>query len=79
MKVLAINGSPRKSGHTVELLETALASAEKHGAQTFLIHLADYNIEHCRGCNACVKGSCPLQDDMLRLLTDIQSCQADAP
>ncbi|MCX9010484.1 MAG: NAD(P)H-dependent oxidoreductase [Candidatus Methanoperedens sp.] len=35
-------------------------------------------MEHCRGCYTCIKGSCPQQDDMLRLLTDIQSCQADA-
>ncbi len=78
MRILAINGSPRKNGHTAELLETVLVSAGKQGAQTCLIHLADYNIEHCRGCYTCIKGSCHLQDDMLPLLTDIQSCQADA-
>ncbi|MDD5616481.1 MAG: flavodoxin family protein [Candidatus Methanoperedens sp.] len=78
MKILAINGSPRKSGHTVELLETMMASARKQGAQMCLIHLADYHIEHCRGCYTCIKASCPQQDDMLRLLTDIQNYQADA-
>ncbi len=78
MKILAINGSPRKNGHTAELLEAVLASARKKSAQTCLIHLAGYHIEHCRGCYMCIKGSCPQQDDMLRLLTDIQSCQADA-
>jgi len=78
MKILAINGSPRKSGHTVELMETMMASAREQGAQTCLIHLADYHIEHCGGCYTCIKGYCPQQDDMLRLLTDIQSCQADA-
>lgn len=77
MKILAINGSPRKNGRTAELLETVLASAGKQGAQACLIHLADYHVEHCRGCYACVKNSCPLQDDMLRLLTDIQGYQAD--
>ncbi len=78
MKILAINGSPRKNGRTSELLETVLASAEKQGAQTCLIHLADYHIWHCRGCYTCIKSSCPQQDDMLRLLTDIRICQADA-
>ncbi len=78
MKILAINGSPKKNGHTAELLETVLASARKKSAQAWLIHMADYHIENCRGCYICIKGSCPQQDDMLRLLTDIQNYQADA-
>ncbi|MCX9010485.1 MAG: NAD(P)H-dependent oxidoreductase [Candidatus Methanoperedens sp.] len=33
MKILAINGSPRKNGRTAELLETVLASARKQGVK----------------------------------------------
>ena len=52
--------------------------SQKAKCQIRIVHLTDYHIEHCRGCYACVKSSCPLQDDMLRLLTDIQGYQADA-
>ncbi len=78
LKILAINGSPRKNGRTAELLETVLASVRKQGVQTCLIHLADYNIMHCRGCYTCIKTPCPQQDDMPRLLTDIYGINADA-
>lgn len=77
MKILAINGSPRKKGHTVELLESALGAARERGAQTTLIHLADYDIRHCKGCYACARSACSQRDDMPRLLADIQTCQAD--
>jgi multimeric flavodoxin WrbA len=76
MQILAINGSPRKRGHTVELLEVALGAARERGAQTHLIHLADYDIRRCRGCYTCAKSSCPLQDDMPRLLADIRTYHA---
>jgi len=77
MKILAINGSPRKKGHTIELLESALEAMQAGGAQTVIIHLADYNIQHCQGCYVCARGECPQQDDMARLLVDIRGCQAD--
>lgn len=74
--ILAINASPRKNGHTVELLQTALRAASTQGAQTQLLHLADYDIRRCRGCYACARGSCPQRDEMPRLLADIHACQA---
>lgn len=77
MRILAINGSPRNKGHTVELLEGALAAARERGAQTTLIHLADYEIRHCKGCYACARGACAQRDDMARLLADIQACQSE--
>lgn len=77
MKILAINASPRKNGHTVELLETALEAAEKQGARSNLIHLADYDIGHCLGCYSCIKGACPQKDDMSQLLNDILDYRAD--
>ncbi|HCC78529.1 MAG: hypothetical protein A2X25_09435 [Chloroflexi bacterium GWB2_49_20] len=77
MKILAINGSPRKNGHTVKLLEAALEAARRRDVQTALIHLIDYDIRHCKGCYACARGSCPQGDDMARLLSDIQTCQSE--
>lgn len=77
MKILAINASPRKNGHTVELLQTALCSTSSQGVQTQLLHLADYDIHRCRGCYSCARGACPQRDEMPRLLADIDAFQAD--
>ena len=41
MKVLGINGSPRKKGNTAKLVEKALKGAESRGAETEIIHLYD--------------------------------------
>ncbi len=38
MKVIAINGSPRKKWNTAQLLQQALKGAESAGAETELIN-----------------------------------------
>lgn len=43
MKVIAVNGSPRKGGNTATLLRNALKGAETKGAATELINL--YELE----------------------------------
>lgn len=39
MKVIAINGSPRKDSNTGTLLKSALEGAESEGAQTEIINI----------------------------------------
>jgi hypothetical protein len=39
MKIIAINGSPRKKWNTATLLEKALEGAASQGAVTDLVHL----------------------------------------
>ncbi len=41
MKMIAVNGSPRKNGNTAVLLENALRGARENGAETRLVHLYD--------------------------------------
>jgi len=41
MKVIALNGSPRKNGNTAMMLDTVLAELEKEGIETT-------NIRPCR-------------------------------
>ncbi|MBN2321191.1 MAG: flavodoxin family protein [Acidobacteria bacterium] len=41
MKLMAINGSPRKKWNTATLLRKSLESAAAQGAKTELIHLYD--------------------------------------
>ena len=56
MKVMAINGSPRKEWNTATLLGKALEGAESKGAESELIHLYDYTFKGCISCFACKTG-----------------------
>jgi multimeric flavodoxin WrbA len=53
MKLIAVNGSPRKGWNTDILLHKALEGAESAGAQTELIYLYDLDYKGCRSCMAC--------------------------
>jgi multimeric flavodoxin WrbA len=43
VKVLGIVGSARKGGNTETVMKEAMQAAEQEGAETELIHLADYD------------------------------------
>ena len=53
MKVLAINGSPRKTWNTATMLNKALEGAASEGAETEIIHLYELNFRGCTSCFAC--------------------------
>jgi multimeric flavodoxin WrbA len=68
MKVVAINGSPRKGGNTSQLIRLALEELEAEGVETELV---EPGAKHIKGCIACYKcfenkdGQCSVKDDML--------------
>ncbi|MDY6985986.1 MAG: flavodoxin family protein [Candidatus Thermoplasmatota archaeon] len=65
MKIAGINGSPRKGKNTAYLVEKALEGARAMEAETEMIDLVDFRIEHCNGCNHCVThDECPIDDGM---------------
>ena len=70
MKVLAINGSPRKNGNTRILLDEAAKEIEKAGIEVETLSIADYNIRPCTGCERCFKKAwdCPIKDDATKVL-----------
>ena len=73
MKVVGIEGSPRKNGNTEKLVRTILDGAEKGGAQTRFIKLIDHDLKICRGCGTCrATGECVLNDDMDEVVDIIQ-------
>lgn len=82
MKVIAINGGPRKQWNTAALLHQALDGAASQGAETELIHLYDLRFSGCTSCFACKRlggasyGRCAVQDDLAPVLRRIE--QADA-
>lgn len=55
MKVIGINGSPRKDGNTAILIQTVFKELEKEGIETELIQLSEKSIEGCKACRACQK------------------------
>jgi len=68
MKVIGINGSPRRSGNTEILIKTVFAELEREGIETEFIQLGGKPVH---GCNACMKcreiqdGRCHIKNDFL--------------
>jgi multimeric flavodoxin WrbA len=81
MRVIGINGSPRKGWNTDLLVQEALKGAASQGAETELVHLYDLNFKGCISCLECKRvggkslGHCAYNDDLKPLLTKID--QAD--
>ncbi|VFQ45004.1 flavodoxin family protein [Desulfoluna butyratoxydans] len=82
MKVLAVNGSPRKKWNTATLLEKALEGAASKGAETELVHLYDLDYKGCRSCFACKQkdsksyGACAVKDGLAPVLKGIRDIDA---
>ena len=82
MKVIAINGSPRKKWNTAQMLESALKGAKDAGAETQLVHLIDLNFKGCISCFACKRlggpsyAKCNVRDDLKSVLEDIWDADA---
>ena len=82
MKVLVINGSPRKKWNTAILLKKALEGASSQGAETRLIHLYALNYKGCISCFACKTiggesyGRCAVKDDLTPILQAVLGVQS---
>ena len=74
MKLLAVNGSPRKSKNTASLLGKIIEGAASVGAETELVHLVDLDFRGCSSCFACKLvggesyGRCAMKDDLTPVL-----------
>ncbi len=80
MRVVAINGSPRKNGNTATILKEILAGAAEKGADTRFVHLNELNMKGCQGCLTCREnlGTCAYKDDFQGLLEEMKKCDAVA-
>lgn len=82
MKIIAVNGSPRKNGNTAQLLREALEGAKSKSADTEFIDLFDLTFKGCISCYACKRlggssyGKCAISDELTPILEKI--AQADA-
>ena len=82
MKVMAFNGSPRKTWNTATLLNKALEGAASQAAETELIHLYDLHYSGCISCFACKLkdgksyGKCAVKDEITPILAKIKDADA---
>ncbi len=68
MKVVAINGSPRREGNTSILIQAVFDELKKEGIETELISLGGNPVRGCMACYACVRNKnrrCILEQDMI--------------
>jgi len=65
MKILGVVCSPRQRGNTDILVNTALESAEREGAEVELWSYVGKTVMPCDHCKSCFKkGECHFKDDM---------------
>lgn len=82
MKVLGINGSPRKQWNTATLVNKALEGAASMGAETEVVNLYSQEFRGCVSCFACKRkgskthGLCAVRDSLTPILE--KALQSDA-
>ncbi|MGQ7869884.1 flavodoxin family protein [Sunxiuqinia sp. sy24] len=68
MKVLAINGSPRKNGNTKHLIDTVFKPLHAAGIETEFYQLGGKNVHGCTACGKCRQikdGRCHIKNDAI--------------
>ncbi|GAE85788.1 flavodoxin family protein [Bacteroides reticulotermitis] len=71
MKVLLINGSPRRKGNTNLALEEVAKALESNGVETEIIGIGAKAVQGCIACNKCAElGRCTFQDDLYNKVRD---------
>jgi len=73
VKVLAINGSPRKDGNTAVLIRTILTELEREGIETETLQIGGKKIHGCTACMKCFEnrdGKCAIDNDMVNSLIE---------
>ncbi|MCR3921460.1 MAG: flavodoxin family protein [Firmicutes bacterium] len=82
MKVMAINGGPRKEWNTASMLKKVLEGSAAKGATTELVNLYDLDFQGCTSCFACKLkagksyGKCAMRDDLTPVLQRIEEADA---
>lgn len=63
MKVILVNGSPKKNGCTYTALTEVAGALGKNGIETEIFHVGNKPLAGCMGCGACLKtGKCFMDD-----------------
>ena len=74
MTILAINGSRRKTGNTKCLIDAILQPARQADVPVEALHLGDYAIEACTGCEGCsTSWNCVIEDDFASIVAKMDT------
>ena len=77
MKVLLVNGSPRKNGNTAAALREMQAVFAEQGIETELLQLGTDPVRDCIACGGCYKTrKCVFDDDIVNRLVE-KAAEAD--
>lgn len=68
MKVLVINGSPRKDGNTALAVEEFVKTIEEQGIEAEVVRIGSMDIRGCIACNSCAARGCCVFDDEVNVL-----------
>lgn len=77
MKIIAVNGSPRKEGNTDFLVSEILRIIEKNQIKTETILLRELKLEPCDACKYCREhpGRCHIKDDFSPVFGKVLSAE----
>ena len=77
VKILCINGSPRRGGNTEAVLREAIDAAAEEGAEAKLMNLVDYDLKPCTGCEACFEAeACTIDDNIEQAFEKMRGADA---
>ena len=79
MKVLLVNGSPRKNGNTFTALSEIAKTLENEGIETEIFWIGNKAIRGCAACYNCINknpGKCIFDDDICNTLA-VRFAEAD--
>ena len=81
MKVIGINGSPRRNWNTAILVRDALEGAAGMGAETELYNLYDLDFKGCTSCFSCKRigleeHRCAMRDGLTQVLDAVTGADA---
>lgn len=75
MKVLLINGSPRKNGNTNRALEEMVTVFHQEGVEAEIIQLGTNPVRGCIACRGCKKtGKCVFDDVVNEIAPKFEAC-----
>lgn len=78
MRVLVINGSPRRNGTVASMLDVVASEAESCGADVEIVSVSDLSVAFCTGCMKCRSASdcCLPRDDGHLMAEKIRAADA---
>ena len=74
MKIIVLNGSPRRHGNTEIMAEAFADGASKNNHDVKILNVAAMNIRGCQACRYCYShsGNCIIDDDMKKIFEELK-------